>query len=97
MTSSQRRSRPGWVAVRPAWTLTVGFLGGVAALAAYVLVSGANTYRATGDTYPGLLTAVAEPVGFFTATLAGAVTVGGLAYVALTARPSDDGVIDAPA
>jgi putative copper resistance protein D len=77
--------------------LAVGVVGAVAALVGYVLAAGERIYRATGDSYPGLLTAAAEPVGFFAATLAGALTVGGLTYVALTARPTQAGVIDAPA
>ena len=53
-----------------------------------------RVYASTGDSFPGLLTAVLEPVGYFTASLTGALTFGGLVYVAITARPAMSGVID---
>ncbi|MDR3659717.1 MAG: cytochrome c oxidase assembly protein, partial [Mycobacterium sp.] len=72
----------------------VGYLAAVVALVAYGLSSGARRFIATGDTYPGTLTACAEPVGYFTAALAGAICLGGLLYIVTTARPDAGGVID---
>ncbi len=71
-----------------------GYLAMAAVLAGHAVGSGARRYTEVGDSFPGTLTAVAEPVGFFTAALAGALCLGGLVYVALTARPDDTGVID---
>ncbi|MDH6245950.1 cytochrome c oxidase assembly protein [Mycobacterium sp. OTB74] len=75
----------------------VGYLIAVAALIGYAVASGSHRFVATGDTYPGLLTACAEPIGYFTATLAGAICLGGLAYIVTTARPDTNGLIDPPA
>lgn len=74
----------------------IGYLVAVAALLCYALVSGDARFVSTGDSYPGAFTACAEPVGYFTATLAGAVCLGGLVYIVTTARPDARGVIDAP-
>lgn len=60
-----------------------------AVLAGYALTRGASVARSTGAPYPGALTAVAEQVGYFTATLAGALSFGGLLFVVITARPAD--------
>jgi putative copper resistance protein D len=43
---------------------------------------------------PATATTVAEVVGQFTATVAGAVCLGGLVLILITARPDDRGVID---
>ena len=67
----------------------------LAALLGYVLLVGDRVYALTGDSYPGLATAAADVLGYFLASLAGAVTLGGLLYVVVTARPDARGVIDA--
>nr|WP_235672894.1 cytochrome c oxidase assembly protein [Mycolicibacterium hodleri] len=66
----------------------------MAGLTWYALVAGTRVYASTGDAYPGALTAVAEPLGYFTATLAGALCLGGLLFVVVTSRPDARGVID---
>jgi putative copper resistance protein D len=50
-------------------------------------------------TFPAAVpsTAVAHALGIFTATVAGAVCLGGVVLILITARPDDRGVIDAPA
>lgn len=50
-------------------------------------------------TFPSAVpsTAVAHALGIFTATVAGAVCLGGVVLILITARPDDRGVIDAPA
>ena len=78
-------------------TLAATVLVACIGLACYAAAAGPRSYASTGDSYPGLVTAVAEPLGFFVATLAGAVTMGALLLVTITARPDDCGVIDAPA
>ncbi|MDY6998282.1 MAG: cytochrome c oxidase assembly protein [Actinomycetota bacterium] len=60
----------------------------------YAWGSRAHVYAVTGDSFPGTATAVAEPLGYFLATLAGALTIGGLTYIVVTARPDQRGVID---
>jgi cytochrome c oxidase assembly factor CtaG len=80
--------------VRPVWWFAAGYLVAVASLVWYSLASGDRVYASTGDSYPGALTAITEPVGYVTAALAGAVTFGGLLYVAITARPDARNVID---
>ncbi|MUL65345.1 hypothetical protein BOO86_12780 [Mycobacterium sp. CBMA 234] len=75
----------------------VGYLAAAAALVAYAVVSGDQRFVATGDSYPGMLTACAEPLGYFTAALAGAICLGGLFYIVTTARPDSSGVVDPPA
>jgi putative copper resistance protein D len=93
---SIQTSRPTRYAARVA-LLGLGCLAAVAGLACYALASGARAYVATGDSYPGPLTAVAEPVGYFVVTLAGAVCLGGVLFVVVTARPGPRGVIDGAA
>lgn len=66
-----------------------------AALAGYAVASGAARFRQTGDSFPGTPTSITEIVGYFTATLAGAVCLGGLAFIVITARPDEHGVLDA--
>ncbi|WP_018601441.1 cytochrome c oxidase assembly protein [Mycobacterium sp. 155] len=72
----------------------VAIAAALAGLVAYGLTGRAGVYAATGDSYPGALTAAALPVGQFIATLCGAVCLGGLLYVVTTARPDIAGVID---
>ncbi|WP_128108664.1 cytochrome c oxidase assembly protein [Mycolicibacterium elephantis] len=76
--------------------LVGGYAATGLALAGYALVSGARPYAAIGDSYPGTATAVGEPVGYFTASLCGALCLGALVYIVTTACP-DRGVIDAAA
>ncbi|WP_122440515.1 cytochrome c oxidase assembly protein [Mycobacterium attenuatum] len=77
--------------------LLVGLLGSSAALASYGLVSGERRYAAAGNPYPGGFLCVAEPLGYFFASLATAVCLGALLYVVIAARPEHDGLIDAAA
>ncbi|MFN8032062.1 MAG: cytochrome c oxidase assembly protein [Mycobacterium sp.] len=65
------------------------------ALIAYAVVSGNTRFVAVGDSFPGTAASVAEVVGYFTATLAGAVCLGGLVFVVITACPDERGVLDA--
>lgn len=76
--SDVRRSR----AVGP--LLLAGYAVLAAAIAGYVF-----TFPA-----PAPSTAAAQALGSFTATLAGAVCLGGLVLILITARPDDRGVID---
>lgn len=73
-----RRSR----AVGP--PLLAGYAAAAAAVAGYALSFPA----------PAPSTAAAQALGSFTATLAGAVCLGGLVLILITARPDDRGVID---
>lgn len=82
------------MSVRPVPVLAAGYAVAVAGLTWYALVTGTRVYASTGDAYPGALTAVAEPLGYFTATLAGALCLGGLLFVVVTSRPDARGVID---
>lgn len=77
------------------WVLLAGYLATVAAIAGYATVSGDRRFLATGDSFPGTLTSVAELVGYFTATLSGALVLGALVYIVTTACPDDQGVLDA--
>ncbi|MBO0882131.1 MAG: cytochrome c oxidase assembly protein, partial [Mycobacterium sp.] len=94
MQSSQPRpaeptSRRGQL--RP---LAVGYVMALAGLVCYVFAAGGRAYTSTGDSYPGVVTAAAEPVGYFIAASAGGVCFGGLLYVIVTAWPDARGVID---
>ncbi|ORA28856.1 cytochrome c oxidase assembly protein [Mycobacterium aquaticum] len=86
MQSSQKRPR--------AKSAAAAIVAALVGLVAYGLTGRAGVYAATGDSYPGALTAVALPVGQFIATLGGAACLGGLLYVVTTARPDTAGVID---
>ncbi len=80
----------------PAW-LAVGYALAAAGLIGYAVCAGAGPYLTVGDSYPGIVTGVAERLGFFSAVLAGAVTVGGLLHSVVVASPDARGVIDARA
>lgn len=82
------------MSVRPVPVLAAGYAVAAAGLTWYALVAGTRVYASTGDAYPGAITAVAEPLGYFTATLAGALCLGGLLFVVVTSRPDARGVID---
>ena len=75
--------------------LLAGYLAMVGAIAGYAVVSGDRRFVATGDSFPGTVTSVAEVVGYFTATLSGALVIGALVYIVTTASPDDRGVLDA--
>ncbi|TVS86488.1 cytochrome c oxidase assembly protein [Mycobacterium helveticum] len=77
------------------FVLLAGYLAVAGATAGYAVASGGRRFVATGDSFPGWLTALAETVGYFTATLAGALVIGTLVYVVTTAHPDDRGVLDA--
>lgn len=94
MQASQ--TRPSGPASRRASrvSLAAGFIAVSAALACYALAAGERIYAAGGESYPGDLTSVAEPVGYFVASLAGGLCLGGLLYVVVIARPDAHRVID---
>lgn len=89
MESTQAGARPAG-----RWILG-GYLTMVIALIAHAAVSGEQRYTATGDSYPGTVTSVAEVVGYFTATLAAAICLGALVFIVTTAEPDEHGVLDA--
>lgn len=64
------------------------------AVAGYGVASGAMRFAAAGVPYPGPVTSAAEFVGYFAATLLGALCVGVLVFILTTARPDDDGRLD---
>ncbi|MEE3062900.1 MAG: cytochrome c oxidase assembly protein [Actinomycetota bacterium] len=78
----------------PLLALLAGSVAALLGLVGYALVSATRVYSASGEQYPGAVTAVAEPVGYFIATLAGCICFGGLLYVIVVACPDADGVID---
>lgn len=81
---------------RPAGRWIVGgYLAMVAAAIAYAVASGERRFTATGDSYPGTPTSIAEVVGYFTATLAAAICLGALVFIVITAEPDERGVLDA--
>lgn len=77
--------------------LAGGFLAVVIALAGYGVISGPRRYAEAGNPFPGAFVSAAEPVGYFVASLAGALSLGALLLVAVTAVPESDGLIDAAA
>jgi cytochrome c oxidase assembly factor CtaG len=88
MESTQADARPAG-----RWILG-GYLAMVAALIAYALASGERRFTATGDSFPGTPTNIAEVIGYFTATLAAALCLGALVFVVITAEPDERGVLD---
>ncbi len=77
--------------------LAGGFLAAVVALAIYGLISGPRRYAEAGNPFPGAFVSAAEPVGYFVASLLGALCLGALLLVVVTARPEPDGLIDGAA
>lgn len=67
------------------------------AVSAYGLASGTRRYAESGNPYPGAFISAAAPVGYFVASLLGAVCLGALLLVVMTSRPEPDGLIDAAA
>lgn len=94
MQSSQPRPPRSASRRRQLLSLAVGCSTALAGLVCYVLASGEHVYTVTGDSYPGVVTAVAEPVGYFIAALAAGLCFGGLLYVVVIACPDARGVID---
>jgi putative copper resistance protein D len=76
-----------------AW-LAIGFLAISVTVGWYGLISGPHRYAEAGNPYPGAFVCAAEPIGYFVATLLGALCFGALVYVVMTARPEQDGLID---
>lgn len=91
--SAKQVSIPAPAGLARPLALLCGYAVMVAALIGYAVVSGDRRYTEIGDSYPGALTAIGEPVAQFTATLCAALCLGGLLYIVVTARP-DRGVID---
>ena len=87
-TATLRRST-----IRPEALVTALVAIGVLALIGYAAISGDTRFGETGDSFPGYFTAIAAPVGYFITTMLVTLTVGGLLYVALCARPGKDGII----
>lgn len=81
---------------RSAAALAAAVLVGIAGLTWFVIAVSATVYAPTGSSYPGPATALAEPIGYYLASLAGAVTFGGLLLLVITDRPDKRGIIDAP-
>lgn len=69
--------------------LTVAIL-----LTTYTIISGDRRFMTTGDAFPGLATSLFEVVGYFVATLAAGVVLGGLVYIVTTACPEQDDLLD---
>jgi putative copper resistance protein D len=87
-------SSPAGTRLTSGLALVAGYLVMAAALIGYAVASGDTRFVAVGDSFPGTPTSVAEVVGYFTASLAGAVCLGGLVFVVTTACPDDRGVLD---
>ena len=95
-TVQSSQTHPSEPATRrwPLLLLAAGCVTALAGLVCYALASGQRVYTTAGEAYPGAVTAVAEPVGYFIAALAGGVCFGGLLYVVVVACPDTHGVID---
>lgn len=79
------------------WPLLGGYTVAAILLAVYAVRTAGRRFAEARVPVPGGFTNIAEPVGYFTATLAGALCLGALVYVVITSRTDDDGLIDAPA
>lgn len=77
--------------------MVAGLLGNVVAVAAYGLFSRTERYGAVGNPDPGSFIGVAEPVGYFGASLSSALCLGALIYFVMMVWPQADGLIDAQA
>ena len=69
---------------RPGWTLSGSYVVAAASIAAYTV----------GALSPATATTVLEALGHFTAALCGAICLGDLVLVLITAQPDEDGVLD---
>jgi len=87
-------SRPAGARFSGRLALLAGYVATVGAIVGYTLAAGDRRFVATGDSFPGLPTSVAETVGYFTATLSGALVIGALVYIVTMASPDDEGVLD---
>lgn len=74
-----------------------GFTAIAIALAGYGWVSGPSRYTDAGNPFPGGFVSVAEPLGYFVASMLGALCLGALILVVVTSRPEPDGLLDPPA
>ncbi|OBI72927.1 cytochrome c oxidase assembly protein [Mycobacterium asiaticum] len=75
--------------------LAAGFVVLFVAVAAYGLLSGTRRDAESGNPYPGAFISAAAPVGYFVASLLGAMCLGALLLVVMTSRPEPDGLLDA--
>lgn len=72
-----------------------GYLFITVALGAYSLASGISRYTETGNPYPGALVSIAEPVGWFTASLSSALCLAALVHIVGTSPLGPDNLIEA--
>lgn len=79
----------------PSMPVMVALAGSVVALLLYSQVSGSARFDQTGDSFPGAVTAAVAVIGYFLASLTGAVVLGALVYVVTCGRFDRDGVIGA--
>ncbi|WBP92732.1 cytochrome c oxidase assembly protein [Mycolicibacterium neoaurum] len=93
ITASSPGPRSRWFA--PAFGFVVVTVG--ALITGYSLVTARARFDAAGLPFPGTATSTAEFIGYFAATLAGALTAGSLVYIVTTAVPDANGRIDASA
>lgn len=93
ITATSPGSRSCWFA--PAFGIAIVAVG--ALVAGYSVATGRARFAVSGLPFPGTATSVAEFVGYFAASLAGALTVGSLVYIVTTAVLDDTGRIDASA
>lgn len=77
--------------------LAGGFVAVAVALAGYGVISGPRRYTEAGNPFPGAFVSAVEPVGYFVASLLGALCLGAVLLVVVTARPESDGLIDSAA
>jgi cytochrome c oxidase assembly factor CtaG len=77
---------------RAGWTLLGSYVATAAAVAAYTAV--AISPALSPVLSPATATTVAQALGHFTAAVAGAVCLGGMVLVLITAQPDDRGVLD---
>ncbi len=63
-------------------------------LSSYAVAAGAVAAYTLGTLSPANATTVSEALGTFTAAIAGAVCLGGLVLILITAQPDDHGVLD---
>lgn len=93
ITATAPTTRSHWFA--SAFGVTVVLVGVLAT--GYGVATARLRSEAAGLPFPGSVTSAAEFIGYFAATLAGALTAGSLIYIVATAVPDDAGRIDAPA
>lgn len=92
ITATAPASRTRWFA--PVFGIAVLVVG--ALVTGYAAATADARFVAAGLPFPGTATSVAEFVGYFAATLAGAVTFGSLMYTVTASVPDGDGRIDGP-